>query len=173
MGDHGVMILGIPIPSSAPLFLALIAIHVLAGLTCVLAGLVAMLVHKGPGAHPRAGTIYLRALLIVFLSMAALSILRWPHDIHLFLLGSLSLTAGVLGRRAQRRRPPDYLRAHVRAMAASYILLLTAFYVDNGPNLPVWRALPHVSYWFIPALVGLPILSRVLRHHPLLRAGDH
>ena len=173
MGDQGVVILGIPIPSSDPLFLTLVAIHVLAGLICVLAGLAAMFARKGPGTHPRAGSVYFWALLVVFLSMTALSILRWPNDIHLLLLGSLSLAAGLLGRRAQRRRPPNYLRTHVSAMAASYILLLTAFYVDNGPNLPVWRALPHVTYWFIPALIGLPILSWVLHRHPLLRATDH
>ena len=28
-------------------------------------------------------------------------------------------------------------------MGASYILLLTAFYVDNGKNLPLWRELPE------------------------------
>jgi hypothetical protein len=34
------------------------------------------------------------------------------------------------------------LSVHVTAMGVSYIVLLTAFYVDNGPHLPLWRSLP-------------------------------
>jgi hypothetical protein len=36
-------IIGIPLPSDTPLFLALVALHIAAGLTCVVAGVVAML----------------------------------------------------------------------------------------------------------------------------------
>jgi hypothetical protein len=61
------------------------------------------------------------------------------------------------------------IRVHVVAMAASYIILLTAFYVDNGKNLPLWRSLPHIAYWLIPSGFGLPIIFHVLRHHPLLQ----
>jgi hypothetical protein len=39
---------------------------------------------------------------------------------------------------------------HVNAMGLSYVLLLTAFYVDNGKNLPLWRRLPPIAYWVIP-----------------------
>jgi hypothetical protein len=54
-------------------------------------------------------------------------------------------------------------------MGASYILLLTAFYVDNGKNLPLWKDLPSISYWTFPALVGIPIIIRTMLRHPLLR----
>ena len=53
------------------------------------------------------------------------------------------------------------------ALAVSYILLLTAFYVDNGPHLPLWRSLPPLAYWVLPSIVGLPILIWALRRHPL------
>jgi hypothetical protein len=53
-------------------------------------------------------------------------------------------------------------------MGLSYILLLTAFYVDNGPNLPVWRNLPSLVFWVAPSIVGLPILIRALSRHPLV-----
>ena len=45
---------GIPLPSDAPLFLTFVALHVAAGLTCVIAGVVAMLSRKQPGRHPLA-----------------------------------------------------------------------------------------------------------------------
>ena len=52
-------------------------------------------------------------------------------------------------------------------MGASYILMITAFYVDNGPNLPLWRELPHIAFWILPALVGVPILLNAFFRHPL------
>ena len=167
MTDQGVVVLGLPIPSSSPLFLTIVAIHVIAGLTCTVAGIVAMLAPKRAGRHPAAGTVYYWSLVVVFLTMAALSLLRWPANAHLFALGILSFGAGVVGRIA-RRRISDWLRLHVTAMTVSYIVLLTAFYVDNGPNLPLWRFLPPLALWFIPSLVGLPILAWVLRRHPLI-----
>jgi hypothetical protein len=48
----------LPLSSDAPVFLAILALHVSAGLVCVIAGIVAMLSHKGSGRHPFAGSIY-------------------------------------------------------------------------------------------------------------------
>src|SRR5215813_12925801 len=103
MTDKGVVVLGIPIPSSSPLLLSIVAVDVVAGLVCTMAGIVAMLAAKRSGRHPSAGTIYYWSLVVVFLSMAALSILRWPADRHLFVLGVLAFGASVVGRMAKRR----------------------------------------------------------------------
>jgi hypothetical protein len=56
-------------------------------------------------------------------------------------------------------------------MGASYILMITAFYVDNGPNLPLWRELPPIAFWILPTLVGTPILLNALLRHPLARSA--
>src|SRR4029453_3635076 len=167
--DQGVVVLGIPIPSSSPLFLSIVAVHVVAGLLCTVAGIVPRLSPKRAGRHRSAGTVYYWSLVVVFLTMAALSILRWPANTHLFILGILSFGAGAIGRIARRHRWPGWLPVHVTAMAVSYILLLTAFYVDNGPHLPLWRSLPSLAYWLLPSLVGLPILVWTLRRHPLMQ----
>lgn len=166
MTDQGIVVLGIPIASSSPVFLSIVAVHVIAGLSCTFAGIVAMLAPKRAGRHPTAGTLYYWSLVVVFLSMTALSILRWPASNHLFVLGILSFGAAVMGRMAKRRLWP--LRVHVAGMGISYILLLTAFYVDNGPHLPLWRSLPPLAHWLIPSLVGLPILAWALRRHSLI-----
>ena len=165
MTDQGVVVLGIPIPSSSPVFLSIVAVHVAAGLVCTVAGIVAMLAPKRAGRHPSAGAVYYWSLVVVLLTMTALSILRWPHNTHLFVLGILSFGAGVVGRRARRRLWRRWLPVHITGMAASYILLLTAFYVDNGPHLPLWRSLPHLAFWLLPSLVGLPLLIWALRRH--------
>jgi hypothetical protein len=54
-------------------------------------------------------------------------------------------------------------------MGSSYIVLLTAFYVDNGHNLPVWRDLPAITYWLAPAAIGAPFMIYGLFWHPLVR----
>ena len=165
MPDQGVVVFGIPIPSSSPVFLGVVAVHVAAGLVCTVAGIMAMLAPKRAGRHPSAGTVYYWSLVVVFLTMTALSVLRWPHNTHLLVLGMLSFGAGVVGRRAKRRLWRRWLPAHITGMAVSYTLLLTAFYVDNGPNLPVWRSLPPLAFWLLPGLVGFPLLVRALRRH--------
>jgi hypothetical protein len=171
VADQGVVILGIPIPSSSGLFLAIVGLHVVAGLTCVAAGAVAMLSPKRGGRHPTAGTVYYWGLVIVSLSMTALALMRWPADTHLFLLGILSFAAGAIGRSARRQRWSNWLRIHLTGMGTSYILLLTAFYVDNGPHLPLWRSLPPLAYWVGPSIVGLPLLAWAFVRHPLVRAS--
>jgi hypothetical protein len=167
--DEGIVVLGIPIPSSSPAFLTTLGIHVVAGLICVIAGAVAMLSAKRAGRHPSAGTVYYWSLVVVVASMTFLCIMRWPHNIHLFVLGVLSFAAGFTGRAALRGHWVGWPRIHMTGMGLSYILLLTAFYVDNGPNLPVWRHLPALAYWLAPSLVGLPILLWALLRHPLVR----
>jgi uncharacterized membrane protein YoaK (UPF0700 family) len=169
--DQGIIVLGIPIPSSSRLFLAIVAVHVAAGLICAIAGVVAMLSTKRAGRHPAAGTIYFWSLLIVFVTMCSLSILRWPADNQLLVLGVLSFAAGAVGRTARRHLWRGWARIHMTGMALSYILLLTAFYVDNGPHLPVWRHLSPLVYWLLPSLVGLPILIHALLRHPLVHHG--
>ena len=168
MADPGITILGIPLPSSSALFLTLVAIHVLAGIVCVLAGILAMLLRKGRGRHATAGSVYFTSLALVFITMTALAAMRWPHDNQLFALGLLSMAAASVGRTAQRRRWP--LRIHVGSMGLSYILMLTAFYVDNGPHLPLWRSLPALAFWLGPSLVGLPIIGWAVLRHPLVRS---
>jgi hypothetical protein len=160
---------GIPLPSDAPLFLGLIAVHVAAGLTAVLAGAAAMLSGKKPGRHPRAGTLYYWALSVVSVTMSALAFSRWSEDYHLFILGLLAIVAATIGRMARRRLWPSWPRIHMTGMGASYILMLTAFYVDNGPNLPLWRELPPIGFWIIPTFIGAPILINALLRHPLAR----
>jgi uncharacterized membrane protein len=167
-----IVVAGIPLPSDAPLFLAFIAVHVAAGLVCVIAGTVAMLSPKQSGRHPQAGTIYYWSLAMVSASMAALAIFRWADDYHLFVLGILSFLAATIGRRARRRQWPGWARIHMTGMGSSYILLVTAFYVDNGRNLPLWRELPQIAFWLLPALIGTPILVSALLRHPLVRRRE-
>jgi hypothetical protein len=105
----------------------------------------------------------------VFLTAASLAAVRWAQNYHLFILGALSFAAAFLGRQARRNRWRHWGRLHVTGMGMSYVLLLTAFYVDNGKSLPLWKELPAIAYWILPAAFGVPLIVRALLRHPLAR----
>ena len=163
------IVAGLEIPSRDPFFLTNIGVHVLLGLICTITGLIAMLSAKRLGRHPRFGSIYYWCLTGVFLTASALAAVRWSEDYELFILGALAFTAAHLGRRARRKRWRNWLKLHIAGMGMSYILLLTAFYVDNGKNLPLWKELPPITFWLIPAAIGVPFIVRALWRHPLVR----
>jgi hypothetical protein len=163
------VLLGIPIPSTDPVFLTFIAIHIMFGLAATITGAVAMLLKKGRGRHSRCGTLYFWMLMGVCITMGILSAMRWRENYHLFILGTLAFSAVNLGRRFAGRYDLQGLRRHIVGMGASYVLMLTAFYVDNGKNLPLWRELPQAAFWIIPAVVGIPLIGRAILRHPLIR----
>ena len=169
MGDGITDIAGIEIPSTNPVFLTVAGVHILLGLACVVAGAIAMLSQKRAGRHPRNGTVYFWCLGGVFLTAAGVAAVRWSQDYHLFVLGTLSFAAACLGREARRRRWRRWTRLHIAGMGVSYLLLLIAFYVDNGKSLPLWKELPPLAYWLLPAVVGIPLIVRALLWHPLVR----
>ena len=172
MSDGITNLAGIEIPSTNPVFLTVVGVHILLGLVCTVTGAIAMLSRKRAGRHPRNGTIYFWCLAGVFLTMAGLAAVRWAEDYHLFFLGALSFAAAYLGRRARRHRWRYWVRLHITGMGASYVLLLIAFYVDNGKSLPLWKALPPVVYSLLPAAIGIPLICRALLWHPLVRQPD-
>jgi uncharacterized membrane protein len=163
------IVFGVPVPSVDPVFLTVVRFHILVGIACVAAGAVAMLSQKGRGRHSTFGTVYYWCLAVVVATATGLSVVRWAENHHLFYLGALSLLAASVARTALRHRWRNWVRLHIAGMGLSYILMLTAFYVDNGKNLPVWKELPQTAFWLLPAALGLPLLVRALLTHPLAR----
>jgi hypothetical protein len=48
--------------------------------------------------------------------------------------------------------------------------MLMAFYVDNGKHLPLWKELPQIAFWLLPAGLGIPLLVHALLKHPMARS---
>ena len=151
---------GIPIPDEGPVFLVAVAIHILAGIVSVAVGIVAMLSRKGGRVHVAFGRIYFGGIIALFVTMIVLAVIRWPHDNHLAILGLIAFVAALIGFVNRRRHGAD--RWHILAMGGSYVVMLTAFYVDNGPFLPLWSLLPPWALWIIPSLVGAPLIARAI-----------
>jgi hypothetical protein len=154
--------------SAGAWFLAILAVHVASAAAALAAGAIAALAGKHPGRHPAAGTVYHRCLAVTVVSLTALSVLHWPRDTHLLAIGAVSYLAATIAIRAHRLRWhgwPTWPRLHGTGMTVSYVALLTGFYVDNGPHLPLWKHLPHLAYWLLPSAVGTLLLLRALRRH--------
>jgi hypothetical protein len=137
-------------------------VHVPAGLTCVVTGAVALLSRKQRGRHPVFGEVYYWALVIVFVTATALAFMRWTESAYLFVLGAIAFAFASVSYWARKKRWPGWLTVHMVGMSLSYIVLLTAFYVDNGPKLPLWDRLPPIAFWVGPSILGLPLLARAL-----------
>ena len=154
-------ILGTEVGSTAPVFLAFLAIHVLAGLIAVATGAVAATARKGSPRHIGAGRWYYRAITVVFVTATILAVTRWQQDYYLFILGAIAFIAATVGYLHRRRhRPGD--TGHIAGMGAAYVVMLTAFYVDNGPHLPLWDHLPTLTFWLLPSAIGAPIIARAI-----------
>jgi hypothetical protein len=156
-------ILGLPIPDAGPVFAIALAVHVICGLTAVLAGALAATAKKRPGRHPRAGRVYLWSLGGIFATATIMAVMRWEEDAHLFAIAVVAFSLGLYGYQARRRHRPGWPPHHAIGMGGSYIALLTGFYVDNGPFLPLWESLPHITYWLLPSLIGIPLIWTALR----------
>ena len=146
---------------TAPAFLAVLAVHVVAGLTAVITGATAALARKGSPRHIRAGRWYYRAITTVFATATALAAMRWTQDWYLFILGAVAFTAATAGYLHRRRhRAGD--TGHIAGMGIAYTAMLTAFYVDNGPHLPLWDRLPILAFWLLPGAIAAPIITRAI-----------
>jgi hypothetical protein len=75
------IVAGIPIPSSDPAFLAVVGVHVLLGLACTIAGIVAMLSPKRTGRHPTFGSLYYWCLCGAFVTASTLAAVRWSFEV--------------------------------------------------------------------------------------------
>ena len=155
-------ILGDQVGSTTPAFLAFLALHVIAGLTAVLTGAIAALARKGSPRHIRAGRWFYRAITVLFATATVLSAMRWRQDYYLFIIGAVAFTAATIGYQHRRRhRPGD--TGHIAGMGIGYTAMLTAFYVDNGPHLPLWDRLPVLAFWLLPSAIATPLIARAVR----------
>src|SRR5207253_3444536 len=91
-----------------------------------------------------------------------LAAVDWAHRWHLAVLGGIALGSAVAGFVAVRFRRPTRVRVHIVGMGAGYIAMLTAFYVDNGPRLPLWDHLPVLVFWLLPSAIGAPLIARAV-----------
>lgn len=156
------MIDGFPLSFFLPL-----VVHVLAALTTGVTGVITFSRPKRRGRHPKWGVRYLWAYTVVFLTAIILSVQHWPTDAYLVVLATIGYGFALSGYGARRFRQKPMVRrilgkqwisAHIVGMIGSYVVLLTAFYVDNAHLIPGLKQLPTLTFWVLPSLIALPFL---------------
>ncbi|HEV8221935.1 MAG TPA: hypothetical protein VGQ05_16810 [Streptosporangiaceae bacterium] len=155
--------LGQHVGSTAPLFLAFLAVHVVAGTIAVITGATAALAHKPGVRHLQAGRRYYRAITVLSGTGAALAVMRWREDAYLLVIAAVMFTAATIGVRARRRRNRAGDTIHILGLSLSFVAMMTGFYVDNGPHLPLLDHLPAILFWVIPSAVGAVLTGRAVR----------
>jgi hypothetical protein len=155
--------LGQHVGSTAPLFLAFLAVHVVAGTIAVITGATAAVAHKPGLRHRQAGLRYYRAITVLAGSGTALAIIRWREDAYLLVFAAVMFTAATAGIRARRRRGRAGSTVHILGLSLSFVAMMTGFYVDNGPHLPLLDHLPAITFWTLPSVIGAMLAARSLR----------
>jgi uncharacterized membrane protein len=132
-----------------------LALHVTAGGTGLILGPLAMRAVKRRGPHTRLGEAYHWVMLTVCVSAAGLALMEW-HRIWWFLpIAAFSYANALVGYLAVKRRRNGWLPRHIGGMGGSYIALVTALLVVNLGR-------DFAGAWFIPTLVGSPLIAWVI-----------
>lgn len=162
------MIDGFPLSFFLPL-----VVHALAALTTGVTGVITFSRPKRSVRHPKWGRRYLWAYTVVFLTAIILSVRHWPADAYLVLLATIGYGFALTGYGARRFRQKPRVRrmlgnrwiiAHIVGMIGSYVVLWTAFYVDNAHLFPGLKELPTLTFWVLPTMIALPFLVVSLSH---------
>jgi hypothetical protein len=135
--------------------------HIVTGFICLVSGVFAMSSKKRKGKHTVSGEIYHWSYVLVFFSAVVLSIIHWEESAYLFYIALFSYSLALLGYLSAKRRWKNWLSHHIGGMLGSYIGIVTATLVVNIPKVPVLNELPVLIFWFIPTIIGTPLIYRV------------
>ena len=120
-----------------------------------------MFSRKKKGNHTVSGEFYHWSYIIAFLSIVDMSILHWKKSQVLFYFTLLSYGLASLGYVAVINKWKNWMSVHIGGMLGSYIGLITTTIVVNVHRIPVLCDLPLLIFWFLPAIIGIPIIFKV------------
>lgn len=132
---------------------------------CLLTGLLAGFSKKRRGKHTIFGEIYHGSFVFVFISAVVMSIMHWDESAYLFYIGVFSYSLAFLGYLSAKIRWKNWLGTHIGGMLGSYIGIFTATLVVNVHRIPVLNEYPVLWFWFLPTIIGTPIIFLIGRKY--------
>ncbi|MFM1650583.1 DUF2306 domain-containing protein [Brevibacillus sp. B_LB10_24] len=154
------------------LFDTMLLMHIAAGSICLVAGALAAGVKKRKGVHTVSGEIYHGAYVVIFITSAVMAVLNWSKSGFLLYVAIFSYGLALLGYLARKQRWKNWLASHIGGMLGSYIGVITAILVVNGENMPLISQIPSLWLWFLPTIIGTPIISFVGRRYTKSNKSD-
>jgi len=139
----------------------LLYIHILTGFLALIFGAVAMYVKKTKGFHTKVGNSYFYLVSFACASAMVLSVLNWDSSSYLFFIAVFSFSFLIRGYFAVKKKSDGWLNRHIGGMLGSYIAMSTAFLVVSGQYIPLLNLLPPISLWFLPTIIGVPIIKSI------------
>jgi hypothetical protein len=118
---------------------------------------------KARGLHTTGGELYHWTFLVLFLSAVGLAVLNWDEAWWLALVGAFSYAFALRGYLAAKSRGPGWIAAHVSGQGGSYIAMTTALLVVNWEGLVGESGLVSILPWFLPTMVGTPLIALTIR----------
>jgi hypothetical protein len=140
-----------------------LAVHIAAGSLGLILGPVLFAARKARGLHTFGGELYHWTFLALFLSAVGLAILNWREAWWLALVGAFSYGFALRGYLAAKRRRPGWIAAHVSGQGGSYISMTTALLVVNWEGLAGESGLAGILPWFLPTMIGSPLIALTVR----------
>lgn len=150
------------------IYTVLLMIHIIVGGFCLLLGMINLIVRKQRGKHTVIGEWYHGAYIIVFLTSVFMAVLHWSESAYLFYIALFSYGLALLGYVAGKIRWKGWIQSHIGGMAGSFIGIITAVLVVNGADIPVINDIPILLIWFLPTIIGTPIITIVGRRYQKL-----
>lgn len=147
------------------IFNILLTIHILFGTICLITGIIAMVAQKKKGKHTEWGEIYHASYVVITVTAIILSIINWDKIAYLFYVAIFSYSFAIYGYLARKKRWKNWLHHHIRGMLGSYIGAVTALLVNVGIHIPLINLLPPIWFWFLPTLIGIPLVASVSKKY--------
>ncbi|MGG0592505.1 DUF2306 domain-containing protein [Priestia megaterium] len=87
-----------------------------------------------------------------------LAIWKWNEIAYLFYIAVFSYGLAIYGYAARKQKWKSWLQHHIRGMLGSYIGAVIALLVNIGDSIPLLNKLPSLFYWFLPTIIGSPLI---------------
>lgn len=136
----------------------LLIIHIIMGCFCLVTGAINFLVKKEKGYHTTIGEWYHISYLFVFITSIGMALINWSESAYLFYIAIFSYGLALFGYLARKKRWKGWVSMHIGGMSGSYIGIITAVLVVNSTDIPLINQIPFPWLWFIPTLIGTPII---------------
>ena len=147
------------------IFQIILYIHIFAGTICLISGIGAMSSKKKRGKHTNWGEIYHGAYVVILVTSVTMAILNWETSAYLFYIGVFSYALAFMGYVSVKKKWGNWLTSHISGMLGSYIAICTAILVVNIPNVPILNEWNPLVFWFLPSIIGSPIIFMIGRKY--------